>query len=773
MLALLPAGYYHGSSHHTQWAHALSAALSPPGAAQQLQPAGPSEPPAAAVVHTWAVLQVAHQATAWQLQRLASEQEEAEQDQQRRQSGEQWSSSALVIALERLAADCGRTEAHTAAAQLLAAGSLRDACGGVLAACEHLQDAAAAPAGPAAAGSAALATALAVPGSDGYDSSGAQQEALAAVQAQLLGLLHVFGMFADAGLSDLIHLAPDAGGVSWADEVEAEEHGLLAASGAAGAGEREAVPLAAANACQWLRRAVNTMERGEQVVERLGHATCDVLALLAAAAPPAEAAGGGGGEAAGGAAAAVAAAHGSEAAASGSGGLWQQVQQQVEQGWQQLQVLLAQGRELDGQLSALASQPAACAAGSAAGGAAPALPAAELRARWSQLDAEVGACLHGTLQPLGAFAAQGRRSSASGGGGAAPGSRSWGSPQLADLVGPLAAALLAAGGLIAAGGAAAGGAEDAAAAEAAAAAALLGALPLDFSKHAPQVFALAMLHGLVQQVVGAAAGAPGSGGGATPAVPLQLTQQLQQVHGWLVGRACAALRQSLVAGVVASLRQMREHYQQAVEQSTRVLQPGSSHTGGARGGAGMPRASLPPQQQQLDGEQGAGGELPPLVAFTGFDAGLPGAGQLLEEDGQLLAETGELLEGELLEGDWLEVEPLEPEAGLLEAGSLGSGAASQAGSSGASQGSQAGSHNGTGAGQGGGCGAELAPELVPFEGFDFNLAGAGELLEGLKGLEGLEGEGLEELGGELPLHFQCVVGACAWAPAWHKIEYQE
>jgi hypothetical protein len=475
----------------------------------------------------------------------------------------QWLTSALQAALEQLAGDCGASEAATARVQALAAGSL----------------AAAASAAEAALQAAAEA------GEEGSQQAAALREAT----AQLAGLEQLLGSFQEAGLSDVIDPAA----------VMAEEEGDEVPPGGPGEVEGGSSALVAAGATQqWVGDSAASLQ---QLLLAVSHAALQpeaLLPLLAAArlAPAAD----GGGEDAGPAAGA--------AAAGARGGFWHPARRLLQEGWQQLLRLLAAGRALDQRLADLAG----------AGGTSEAA-VGQLRAEWVELGAQLSACLQGVLAPLAAApegdapaatpAQQPQAAVWSGPaqpGPAGPSSAqavAWGSPGLGEVWGPVVGALVSIGQLL-------GGSESAAAGVGSGGGlpGPLGSLPLDFGRHAAQLVAVQLLHGLVERLdrLAQAPAALGEEGGCA----LGPDEQLCQLQGWLAGQACSGAAAALVQPLRPRLAALRAHYEGLQAAAELAIQqrasPGPPGSGPSGPGAALEGPSDPRLADEGPGDAGKG-----------------------------------------------------------------------------------------------------------------------------------------------------------------------
>ena len=634
-LSVLDAGDYASSSHHARWAAAFTTALAPPsgaaasggggGAADAMQQALAAAPRAqdglggGGAVDVWAVLNVAHQAHAWevglwtmlgpptslthppcrlqhscqllllllglgctpyhgttpssptapspaptlQAEQLPMQEVAAAKEHEALAGRTQWLTSALQAALEQLAGDCGASEAATARVQALAAGSL----------------AAAASAAEAALQAAAEA------GEEGSQQAAALREAT----AQLAGLEQLLGSFQEAGLSDVIDPAA----------VMAEEEGDEVPPGGPGEVEGGSSALVAAGATQqWVGDSAASLQ---QLLLAVSHAALQpeaLLPLLAAArlAPAAD----GGGEDAGPAAGA--------AAAGARGGFWHPARRLLQEGWQQLLRLLAAGRALDQRLADLAG----------AGGTSEAA-VGQLRAEWVELGAQLSACLQGVLAPLAAApegdapaatpAQQPQAAVWSGPaqpGPAGPSSAqavAWGSPGLGEVWGPVVGALVSIGQLL-------GGSESAAAGVGSGGGlpGPLGSLPLDFGRHAAQLVAVQLLHGLVERLdrLAQAPAALGEEGGCA----LGPDEQLCQLQGWLAGQACSGAAAALVQPLRPRLAALRAHYEGLQAAAELAIQqrasPGPPGSGPSGPGAALEGPSDPRLADEGPGDAGKG-----------------------------------------------------------------------------------------------------------------------------------------------------------------------
>jgi hypothetical protein len=205
------------------------------------------------------------------------------------------------------------------------------------------------------------------------------------------------------------------------------------------------------------------------------------------------------------------------------------------------------------------------------------------------------------------------------------------------------------------------------------------ALPLDLEAQRPLVFVVQALHALLCPASGATHADTAAGEAAAATRPVPLLELLHAVVLPALLRPLLPVWQQQLHGLQAQLQAMADEAQQ-------VLARPAQHAGDA----GWQSGSADKVTSSEAAAAGAGAhddtELPGLVRFDAFDMSLGGADMLLE--------------GGLEDSD--------DERG---GGSSGTG-------------------SGHGAGLDGGAAAAGLPDLVPFDAFDAQLAGAGELLDG-------------------------------------------
>ncbi|KIY92639.1 hypothetical protein MNEG_15324 [Monoraphidium neglectum] len=474
---------------------------------------------------------------------------------------------------------------------------------------------------------------------------------------------------------------------------------------------------------EWLGRGAAALLRTQQLLHAVRHQALPALLVWGADAAPAAGRAGRQEDGEG------AQRRGADAAPDAPGDhrhVWLAARALVAGARQQLSALLAQARALEARLqSPQPAQPHVDVWAAAAEGGPGALDVWQLQQEWGELENRVLLCLFTCLGPLlGLPDASSLRDAAAAATAearapAAPARA--GSPHLLDAWQPLAHALLQLGGLAAA--APAGGDGDASGAAPPPAEAVgadgrlappAAPLPLDLEVLRPLLFVMDALSTLLLP--------PGAEGAPEPAFAAER-------------RLCDDLRRSLLAAhlppVEAGLRRGAAAARRLEAEAAHVLQ---------RRGVGGRAARAPriepftPQPTTSAGEGGGGrnvkGEaLDELVPFTAFDPDLAGADEMLEDD---------------LGG--LDDDDDEDGGGGQGLGACGSDAGSDwlLGTSGGSGGA---------GGGGGGSGARAGlPDLVPFDGFDPDLPGAGVALDdslgGGSGDDDDDGSESEGLGGD-------------------------